>query len=173
MTASPRQLNLSSPTLASNVCHPLTVPANGSFTFDGKLAVASTPGPRPKYLERCGSHLRVRLPPCLLLTDSTAAASLTTAGTAIDGVFLPRLRSFSIELPAPLQSPDIGFVMSDRRLYAISGEDVVWTARWPQTPPRKAIGEHTGGWSDRCATRPQTQPADAARGRSGAEQPVA
>jgi hypothetical protein len=134
-------LDLSSPTLWSEVCSPLSVPRNGSLTFYGRFAVASEPpasrfGYRD-YLERCGSHLHERLGNGGTTGNSREIIWKAPTGNTIAGIFIPSLRRFTATLPRTIPVIQTDFVLSSRTLFASEFPAVVLSAPAPSPPRRK------------------------------------
>lgn len=149
--------DLDSPQLARAVCSPLRVPKSGAsfgrLVPDGSFALAQ--GVQPVswvYLERCGTHLHVRLAMGDLGTITISPSIFATPHVVLwqtglrqlSGLFLPSLRRFVLSIPASLsvktaRAPDFffgfRFALSSRALY-LSGNELL-TATMPQRPPAR------------------------------------
>lgn len=127
--------NLDSPGLAERVCAPLSVPREGTLTFDRSFAVAD--GPSGTFLERCGTRLHLGLDSPDIDIAPGAIVWLASPRRPVSGVLLPSLRRFTVALP-PGHYDVIAVDLSLRRIYidamARSGAYNVWSAPTPVPP---------------------------------------
>lgn len=129
--------DLNSPVLAHKLCWPLRVPNGEGLTLDGSFAiVAQSQG---DFLERCGSRLHERIDPNYWPQTASSRAVIWGTGTSqMDGLFLPSLRRFTIDLPAAVAGFDgLSYVMAlgSRKLYVANGSNfTLWTAPVPRLP---------------------------------------
>jgi hypothetical protein len=148
-------VNLNSPTLAENVCAPLTVPtfrtaysqAPSTLTpIDDGFEIADA---NDSYLERCGTHLHQFLgsdlpyncapPTCGPVGNAHLVVMENETGIGwIDGMFLPSRQRFSIYVPVNVGS--VGADLAVRHLYLSAGLGI-WSTPIPRPPkPRPKNG---------------------------------
>jgi hypothetical protein len=124
-------LDLNSPTLTRRLCTPVTVPNVGTVTFFGSFAVVGDPySPHPGYLKRCGSRLHLRLTTGSVLGNLHELLWYTLTGQ-LDGITLPGLKPFVVDLPRVFPLGMTGFELSSRTLYAYENNGQLWTAPAP------------------------------------------
>ena len=130
-------VDLSSPTLTSTVCSPLTVPGRGTLTFYGRFAVDGNPrSPAPSYLERCRSRVHLRLGPGTPVTGNRGMLiyAATVGATQWSGILLPSLHRFRLKLPSHLPFNMTSLVLSSHHLYAATSTGELWIAPTPRQP---------------------------------------
>jgi hypothetical protein len=144
--------NLDSPQLSEPVCSPLAVPRGfniftqpgpGILRFDGRFALASSPGLRggsQTYLQECGTHLHQ------LLESPNADQEAGPLAANLDAVvwqqtqlnlhveFLPSLKRYLVRLPRGLQVIS-ALALTATRLYVVSRSGKLWIAPFPAEPP--------------------------------------
>lgn len=117
---------------------PVDVIQNSGAWLGGFLVAYDERG--DPFLEHCGTRLARRLSTNIFTGNLSALILLGNAPegrTALRGLFLPSLRRFTIPLPAPLQAPGTQFVLSRRRLWAVTPDGTAWTARVSRAAERR------------------------------------
>ena len=159
--------DLNSPTLGQQVCSPATIPGSynqgaenddpgtviplGGFVLEAGMNANSQ---AQAWVQRCGSHT-----PDLLGTGAytlrVAADShmvLWEGSTAIQGVFLPSLRRFTIRVPAGLtlnpdgEMPGDQIALDAKVLYVMAEDGELWSATLPisASPEHLVLGPAPG-----------------------------
>jgi hypothetical protein len=107
--------NLDSPSLAQQLCPPLTVPSPRLLSFYGSFAIVDDP-----LLERCGSRLELAVGNDGVVQANSRAVVWPQGPNSrrLSGLFLPSLRRFVITTPS-IPYP-YGFLMSSGELYVIT-----------------------------------------------------
>ena len=151
-------LDPDSPTLTRRACRPVQVSGGNfyDFYFHGSFAVDFAPTPTNRsplnsYLQRCGSSKRVLLKGywgavgdshLIISADYSARNPTTGVPSRLVGTFLPSLRQFRAQLPAPLRQNGIGdqgLAVSSTTIYAVSADQQeIWTAPRPKPPPPRS-----------------------------------
>ena len=151
--------NLSSPTLAQSLCSPVTVP--GVFypgavqgvapvTPDGRFVLvvhssAFASGVQLR-LQRCGSRSSQLLandfdPDNGYLDNALPATShmvlWQAPGGDTQGIFLPSLRRFVVNLPRAISRNGARIALSANVLYLDDGNDELWSTTLPGSPPHQ------------------------------------
>lgn len=93
--------------------------------------------PYSNYLRRCRSSLRRRLASEFFTGNRSAVILYSFGDSLLRGVLLPGLQSFTVPLPAPLRTALhrealTTFVLSDRTLWAVTGDHQLWSAPAPR-----------------------------------------
>ena len=155
--------DLSSPSLASNLCspaHALPIQADegtimrGPLTVDGNFVLVTgyscISGPTNEtYLERCGSRLHrfiTTTPPesASLLASASHVILWPTGTQQLGGIFLPSLRRFTLTVPnrlARILATQHAFpepFLTTRHLYLPVGQQV-WSTPIPVVPPLRLL----------------------------------
>jgi len=144
--------DLDSPELAHPICPPLTVPEGfniftapgpGELTFQGRFALATSPGPEggsQTYLEHCDTRLHQLIESNGPATQASPIAASPhaivwqQAPAKLTLEFLPSQRRFAINLPKTA-GPIVGeLALTDNHLYAIGQADTLWRATLPDGP---------------------------------------
>jgi len=127
--------NLNSPTLAQRVCSPLRVPITDSLVaptswlvFDGRFAIAS--GANGIFLDHCGTRLHRALEPPYGAAGATTNAVIWQSGVRrLTGLFLPSLRTFTLQAP---EVAEYQLALTTRTLYLLAPEGKVWATAAPK-----------------------------------------
>ncbi|HET9102419.1 MAG TPA: hypothetical protein VFN55_03630 [Solirubrobacteraceae bacterium] len=134
-------VDLDSPSLTSRLCKPLQVPQGtggfpNPFTFFGRYTLAfSRSG---IYVERCGS--RLHLPLIVGSNDFTSFGNTkavgacnrrtsTGAAPTLQGVFLPSLRRYQVDMPSNIGCPQ-SIALGPHHIAVTSGLSL-WVAAFP------------------------------------------
>jgi hypothetical protein len=145
--------DLDSPELAQPICSPLTVPEGfniftapgpGELTFEGRFALATSPGPNGgsrTYLEQCGTRLHQLIESNGPATQASPVAASphaivwqqTPANLTLE--FLPSRRRFAIKLPKTAGPIVTELALTDNHLYAIGQANTLWRAPFPGSRP--------------------------------------
>jgi hypothetical protein len=136
--------DLDSSTLTRRLCAPLRTTAHNDLLLDSSGAPSVSGAPlggfaeaynaqgKP-YLERCGTHLRYRLPWYPITANAHALLDYPRA-RQITGLFLPSLRPFTIPLPKPLRGRASTVILSDHSLWITTTTNQLWVAPAPLAP---------------------------------------
>lgn len=128
--------DLNTAALARAVCKPLRVPTNGTLTFYSSYALSTNNSQGDvSYLERCGTHLHLRLTTAPILAGEKILAWYTS-GRTIEAVF-PNSRQRFVLQPPRGERIAWPIAIGTRHIYVADRRGRIWLTPIPRPPLAK------------------------------------